>query len=48
MALRMFITKDKFQLLHISLVREYLDLEFAPSKDELKCDKNVLAFKEYR
>merc|ERR1719199_684396 len=30
---RMFIQKDRFQLLHVSLVREYLDLEFAQSMD---------------
>ncbi|CAE8603451.1 unnamed protein product [Polarella glacialis] len=29
---RMLISKDRFQLLHISLVREYLDLEFASLK----------------
>jgi len=30
---RMFMQKDRFQLLHISLVREYLDLEFAQPAD---------------
>eukprot|EP00930_Biecheleria_cincta_P035087 TRINITY_DN24164_c0_g1_i1.p1 TRINITY_DN24164_c0_g1~~TRINITY_DN24164_c0_g1_i1.p1 ORF type:complete len:1328 (+),score=249.02 TRINITY_DN24164_c0_g1_i1:89-4072(+) len=29
---RMLISKDRFQLLHISLVREYLQLEFTPVK----------------
>ncbi|CAK8989122.1 5'-3' exoribonuclease 1 (Strand-exchange protein 1 homolog) [Durusdinium trenchii] len=27
---RMLIAKDRFQLLHVSLLREYLDIEFAP------------------
>lgn len=31
---RMFISKDRFQLMHISLLREYLDLEFRPGKEE--------------
>eukprot|EP00931_Biecheleriopsis_adriatica_P022183 TRINITY_DN14325_c0_g2_i3.p1 TRINITY_DN14325_c0_g2~~TRINITY_DN14325_c0_g2_i3.p1 ORF type:complete len:1344 (+),score=322.66 TRINITY_DN14325_c0_g2_i3:78-4034(+) len=34
---RMLISKDRFQLLHVSLVREYLDLEFSACFQDLQC-----------